>query len=670
MSELRFEPYVIASAELGPENPLPPLQKMRGINFVDGAQDDIPPEDRAYLGYGFDLSLLPYQMQDGYNRIKREQAWQAVILENEILRAVFLPELGGRLWSLVHKPAERELLYRNPVFQPANLAVRNAWFSGGVEWNVAVPGHSPLTCSPLFAAQVLGPGGEPMLRLYEWERARRVPFQIDAYLPSGSPVLFVRVSIYNPHPETIPMYWWSNIAVPEGPDVRVLTPTNFAYKYSYRGGLQRVPVPVWQDTDFSYSTNSQTANDFFFRVPDGQRPWICALDGEGKGLVQTSTARLQGRKLFVWGMHPGGRRWQEHLSEPERPYIEIQAGLARTQSQCLPMPPQAEWSWTEAYGLLETDATSTQGSNWTKAWQTADNALEQLLPAASLEAIAQQLALFATQPPGHVIQTGSGWGALEKRRREQMGEPPMHLPGQIFPDESLGPQQAPWLELLEKGVFPRQDPLQEPGAYMVQPEWRELLEGAVQRQDSDHWLAWLHLGIMQYHAGEQEAARTAWNTSLEREPSAWVLRNLGVLAKEEQQLQESAEFYQRAVEIAPYITRLVIECLEALLLAERAGEIPSLIETLPVEVQAHSRVQLLHARAALLLDDLETVAAILNQPMEFADIREGEVSLTNIWFEMHERLLARDEGIVRDDDLKKRVRAEFPPPPQLDFRVS
>ena len=91
------------------------------------------------------------------------------VLENDILRATFLLELGGRLWSLLHKPSGRELLAVNPVFQAANLAIRNAWFSGGVEWNIGFVGHSPFTCSPLFAARVEGPGGAPVLRLYEYE---------------------------------------------------------------------------------------------------------------------------------------------------------------------------------------------------------------------------------------------------------------------------------------------------------------------------------------------------------------------------------------------------------------------------------------------------------------------------------------------------------------------
>ena len=67
-----------------------------------------------------------------------------------------------------------------------------------------------------------------MLRLYEWERIRQVPFQIDAYLPDGSPVLFVRVRIVNPHDREVPMYWWSNIAVPETAETRVIVPADAA----------------------------------------------------------------------------------------------------------------------------------------------------------------------------------------------------------------------------------------------------------------------------------------------------------------------------------------------------------------------------------------------------------------------------------------------------------
>ena len=68
--------------------------------------------------------------------------------------------------------------------------------------------------------------------------------------------------------------------------------------------------------------------DLFFDIPASGRKWEAALDGSGTGLVQTSTDRLQGRKLFMWGSGSGGRHWQEFLSAPGRAYLEIQAGLA------------------------------------------------------------------------------------------------------------------------------------------------------------------------------------------------------------------------------------------------------------------------------------------------------------------------------------------------------
>ncbi|MCZ7665985.1 MAG: DUF5107 domain-containing protein [Chloroflexi bacterium] len=54
---------------------------------------------------------------------------------------------------MLHKPSGRELLAKNPVFQPANLALRNAWFSGGIEWNIGAIGHSPLHLCALVCRQ-------------------------------------------------------------------------------------------------------------------------------------------------------------------------------------------------------------------------------------------------------------------------------------------------------------------------------------------------------------------------------------------------------------------------------------------------------------------------------------------------------------------------------------
>src|SRR5438067_554416 len=162
----------------------------------------------------------------------------------------------------------------------------------GVEWNVSIIGHSAFTAAPLFAARVHGDDGSPILRLYEWDRIRRVPFQIDCWLPSDRPFLMVAIRITNPNDHIVPMYWWSNIAVHERRDVRVIGPADLAYRHDYDGTLVEHRVPMYEGADVTYTTNRRYAADLYFRIPGENRKWIAALDGAGSGLVQTSTDRL------------------------------------------------------------------------------------------------------------------------------------------------------------------------------------------------------------------------------------------------------------------------------------------------------------------------------------------------------------------------------------------
>jgi hypothetical protein len=50
-------------------------------------------------------------------------------------------------------------------------------------------------------------------------------------------------------------------------------------------------------------------------------------------------------------------------------------------------------------------------------------------------------------------------------------------------------------------------------------------------------------------------------------------------------------------------------------------------------------------------------------------MREGEVVLTDLWFGLHEKRIAAAENVPVNDALKERVRREFPPPENLDFRM-
>src|SRR5258708_1996662 len=102
MTDLRMQPYEIPAADLGPENPLPVFRVPEEDQTVN-VDESIPDEARTRLGWRTAYRILPHRLQDGYNRDKKIRAFHSAVLENEFLRATFLPEVGGRMVSLFDK---------------------------------------------------------------------------------------------------------------------------------------------------------------------------------------------------------------------------------------------------------------------------------------------------------------------------------------------------------------------------------------------------------------------------------------------------------------------------------------------------------------------------------------------------------------------------------------
>ncbi|HCT78523.1 MAG TPA: DUF5107 domain-containing protein [Micromonosporaceae bacterium] len=617
-------------APLGPESPLPPLAGPGLVTIpVDLSAAD--PQMARNLAYGRPATLLPYTVQDGYSRNLVDTRVRTAVVENEILRAEFLLDYGGRMWSLRHKPSGRELLHRNPILQPANLALRNAWFAGGVEWNLGTTGHTPMTCAPLHAARVMRPDGVPMLRLWEFERMRELVYQLDIYAPAGSPVLVVHVSITNPNEHEVPIYWWSNIAVPSRDRTRVLAPASEAWHLASDGILRRVPAPEGYETEFEH------AADYFYDIvsPFDERPWIAAVDESGAGLVQTSTSRLRGRKLFVWGKHTGGQRWQEWLSPPGHSYLEIQAGLARTQLEHLPMPAGERWTWLETYGLLETTPAVAHGE-----YELACAHIEE-----SLSPMPDFDLAWVDLPPTERLHRGSGWGALEHRFRSAAGGgitpklliendaptsfsmsiPTPHMPGTPFDDDTLGRDQVSWLTLLEAGTMPAPAPRLAPSSYQVSPRWRQLLEQA----SPQNWFTLLHLGVARWHAADRDAAVEAWHQSHGASPNPWALRNLAFAG------DDQVERLRTAHAMVPGVRAIAVETIQAMLAAGKPAEALGFIDRLVLNLRSNGRIRLLECRAAIDAGRLDRAARIVDTGIVVDDLREGEDALDDLWFRYH-----------------------------------
>ncbi len=186
----------LLAADRGPESPLPPFTGLQRLPDPSGSLD-LPADMRERMAYGRLANPLPYALQNGYSRDLRSRNIPALRLTNRRLEALVLPGLGGRLWSLRDLAADRDLVFTNRRLQFANFALTDAWFAGGIEWNLGSTGHSATTSRPVFSGSVPSNRGA-VLRIWEWERTRDLVFSVDLLMPADRPLLLAFVRIRNP----------------------------------------------------------------------------------------------------------------------------------------------------------------------------------------------------------------------------------------------------------------------------------------------------------------------------------------------------------------------------------------------------------------------------------------------------------------------------------------
>jgi hypothetical protein len=683
MSKFTMTTYTMPAASLGKDNPLPDLKSVADPHAkIEIDETTVSAEEARYMGWGRIHTILPYTIQDGYNRSRRARAFKAAVLENEHLRATFLPQLGGRLWSLFDKDTGRELLHVNPVFQPCNLALRNAWFSGGVEWNLGIIGHTPFTVDDMACQQLALSDGTPVLRMFQYERVRHLFYRVEAFLPDGAKELYVRVRIDNATMEDTAVYWWSNMAVNEGEDVRVVVPAAKAFRYGYGGKLAKVPIPYMTaeadklrgeaarlaranggtlDWDVTRTTTLPQAMDFFFDVPPNVRPFIAAPGADGYGMCQTSTGELRGRKLFVWGMGTGGRHWQSFLAREGCAYIELQAGLAHTQLEHLPMKGGETISWLESYGPVSADPKKVHGTDWDAAVDAVAQALEKSRPAATLELLHARVQEELDGLNGRVLHKGMGFARAEKLL---LGDS-FSSAGLSLEAMRLGKPEAPWIALAKTGVFPCPDPLDEPLSYQIGRAWEASLSNSIQSGRSDHWYAHYQLGVLRAARGDDASARASFERSLDLARNPWALRCLALLSQRAGNAALAADLLCEAVSMKP-IRPLAIEALDALAKAGAYERMTLLAATLPENVRTLGRVKTYEILALLRTGRCDEAQALLESRIVLTDVREGDVLLTDLWFE----LMARRERGNADAASIAWAHEHLKPPKHLDFRMS
>lgn len=627
--ELRFEDRKMRVAERGRQSGLPDLQ---GEKILQNNLQFLLDEDaEIYEGYGRRYGAFPYRQYNGYSRELKEKTVRTAILENTCLEAVFLPEYGGRLWSLTDKRTGRNLLYTNDVIRFSNLAVRNAWFSGGVEWNMGVIGHSPLTVEPLYVAEAETEKGLPVLRMYEYERIRGVVYQMDFWLEEDESCLNCRMRIVNESSEILPMYWWSNMAVPEYEEGHVVVPADTSFTFE-DGKVTKVDIPYVNGIDITDYCKIPASVDYFFDIQEHEVKYIANVDKSGYGLLQMSSGRLKGRKLFSWGNGQASDHWQEFLTENAGRYVEIQAGLGKTQYGCVPMAPHTAWEWLETYGPVQ--MTEEQLSQEHKDRSAALTL--QLREKGTAEALERRLreTKAMAKTSARLIKTGSAYGTWREG-----SESTKHLEFQNHSKSLLR-----WERFLVSGVLHEPEPKEEPDEFLNDREdiFRKL-KATITSQNKGNWYAHYQLATCFYIRKRYKRAKTELKKSLKYKKNAWAYHELAsvyLVCGKNRDREKAVKYLLKGMKLRTGDTAYLKEGFKLLFQCEAYQELNDFYQKLKKPTADISRLRFYYIYSLHKLGEHKKALKLLEKDggLVMEDIREGEDSVSQLWVQLQKSI--------------------------------
>lgn len=617
MIEQKIKKYRFS--KMGNESSLPALSQE--INVQNTTKAFIRDYEGLFIGFGKRQNCYPYREQNLYTD-ETESDVPVIILENDCLYAEFLPALGGRLWKLINKKTGEDLLYHNDVIRFRNLSVRNAWFSGGVEWNIGIIGHTPYTCESLYAAKVTGKNGEEVLRFYEYERVRGVYYQMDFMLDEDK--LIARMCIYNPSEKTVPMYWWSNIATPEFEGGRVIVPADSAYNNSDGTGIAKSSIPFDRGVDVSYPERIPNTIDYFYDIPDENKKFIANVDKNGKGLLQYSTKRLKGRKLFSWGHIQGSKHWQELLTDKAGDYVEIQAGLGKTQYECIPMPPNTTWSWTECYTGVQLD--NPVDSDYAVLVSDIDAKVN----TEKLEKINLYMAENVAFEKGEMIWHGHGWGYLNNLIHKNA---PEHL--EFLPCV----QTQKWVDFINTGKL-KSEPTAD--SFLIGDDMYTALK-AYENQNSTEWQFYYQLGLIDYDFGRFDRAMENTVKSMLLD-SNYQNNHLYMSLLKNNGDKNYLYYAKKIVRMKADDYSVVESIFKTFLEVENFSELIDCYEIISEELKENARIKMYLAVAYLNSGFAEKAEKILlaNGGIQVSDYREGDKMLNKLYRGIREKLYGED----------------------------
>ena len=168
-------------------------------------------EKRVYQGSSG--RVYPYPVIDKILDEKKDQEYQAVWLENDYLRIMILPQLGGRIQRAYDKTNGYDFVYYNHVIKPALVGLTGPWISGGIEFNWPQH-HRPTTYSPTDWTIQENADGSKTVRISEVDQMYGTKGMACFTLYPDRAYLEIKGQLYNRTNLPQTFLWWANPAVP------------------------------------------------------------------------------------------------------------------------------------------------------------------------------------------------------------------------------------------------------------------------------------------------------------------------------------------------------------------------------------------------------------------------------------------------------------------------
>ena len=304
-------------------------------------------EKRVYQGSSG--VVYPYPVIEKISDTCTEKTYHALFLENEYIKVMILPELGGRVQMAYDKIKRRHFIYYNHVIKPALVGLAGPWISGGIEFNWPQH-HRPSTFMPVDYTIERKEDGSAVVWVNERERMFHQKGMAGFILRPGHAVLEIQGRLSNPTPIPQTFLWWANPAVAVNEHYQSVFPgdvhavfdhgkrdvsrypiaTGTYYKMDYSAGVdisryKNIPVPT------SYmAVNSK------YNFVGGYENDTCA------GVLHVADHHVSpGKKQWTWGNGDFGQAWDRNLTDADGPYIELMTGVYTDN--------QPDFTWLQPY---------------------------------------------------------------------------------------------------------------------------------------------------------------------------------------------------------------------------------------------------------------------------------------------------------------------------------